>query len=204
MIYEVRTYDFAVGDMNEAVKNWAEGYEHRKKHSEIAAAFVTEIGPLNRFITIWPYATPDERLEVRAQAEKDANWPPDVPRFLVGARSEIFVPCAGSPLLAPGDFGPVYEFRSYRIRHGAMGAFEAAWNVDIEGRVALSPLSVVMNTENGELSKKVHIWPYRSLAQRAEIRAKAIETGAWPPKTGGTMLTQENMILTPLPFSPMQ
>ncbi len=204
MIYEVRTYSIAVGGLKPALEIWAEAYEHRKKYSELTAAFVTEIGPLNQFIHIWAYDSPDERMRIRKAAEADAHWPPATAKFLLGMRSEIFTPCAGSPLLEPGSLGPVYEYRSYQIKPGTMAANEAAWNDDIAARTKLSPLAVVMNTENGELSKKVHIWPYASMEERARVRVKAVETGVWPPKTGGTVLTQRNKILTPVPFSPMQ
>ena len=204
MIYEVRTYTFAVRGLEPALKIWAEAYEHRKKYSELAAAFVTDIGPLNQFIHIWLYESPDERLAIRKAAEADAHWPPKTAEFMAGMRSEIFVPCEGSPLLEPGNLGPVYEYRSYQIKPGAMAKNEAAWNADIGARTELSPLAVVMNTENGELSKKVHIWPYKSLEERSQVRAKAVKAGFWPPKSAGTTLTQRNKIVLPVPFSPMQ
>jgi hypothetical protein len=59
--------------------------------------------------------------------------------------------------------------------------------------------------EMGELNKYVHIWPYPSLDQRAATRAKVVELGIWPPGGGAeVLLTQENKILMPSAFSPMQ
>ena len=112
MIYEVRTYNFEVRGLGPAMEIWAEAYEHRKKYSELAGAFYTDIGPLNQFIHIWPYESPDERMRIRKEAEGDANWPPKIAEYMAGMRSEIFIPCEGSPLLEPGNFGPVYEYRS--------------------------------------------------------------------------------------------
>ncbi len=52
MIFEVRTYRLAMGSTQEAIKRFGEAYEHRKKYSEMAAFFYTEIGPLNQIIHI--------------------------------------------------------------------------------------------------------------------------------------------------------
>ena len=55
------------------------------------------------------------------------------------------------------------------------------------------------------LNKYVHIWAYESLSHRAEVRKKAVETGVWPPPGGGdTLVSQENKIVLPASFSPLQ
>ena len=48
MIYEVRTYDLKPRSMEEFEKRFGDAYEKRKKHSELAAFWHTEIGPLNQ------------------------------------------------------------------------------------------------------------------------------------------------------------
>ena len=55
MIYEIRTYVLAVGTLCEVEKRFGEAYEHRKKYSELAAFWHTDIGPLNEIIHVWPY-----------------------------------------------------------------------------------------------------------------------------------------------------
>ncbi len=51
----------------------------------------------------------------------------------------------------------------------------------------------------------MHIWPYESLEQRAEVRKRAVEQGIWPPPGGADKwLTQHNKILLAAPFSPVQ
>jgi hypothetical protein len=58
----------------------------------------------------------------------------------------------------------------------------------------------------------MHIWPYKTLDQRNEIRNQMIATGNWPPsakakKEGGRayrLLAQENKIVMPAAFSPLQ
>jgi hypothetical protein len=51
----------------------------------------------------------------------------------------------------------------------------------------------------------VHIWAYSGLDQRAKVRADAVAAGVWPPPGGaGRLLSQDNKILLPSAFSPLQ
>jgi hypothetical protein len=76
MIYEVRTYDLKPRSLPEVEKRFGEAYEKRKKYSELAAFWHTEIGPLNQIVHVWPYKDIDERNKIRAAAVKDKVWPP--------------------------------------------------------------------------------------------------------------------------------
>ena len=108
--------------------------------------------------------------------------------------------------MASGKLGPIFEWRSYMIKPGAMGGMINAWADAIEARTKLSPLVICMQTESGELNKFVHVWAYESLNHRAEVRAEAVSKGIWPPKgtPPGTLVRQENKILLAAPFSPLQ
>ena len=205
MIYEVRTYRLKPGSTPEAIKRFGEGYQHRRKYSELAAFFHTEIGPLNQIIHIWPYESLAHRTEVRTEASGDPNWPPDIGEFLVDMLSEIFVPFPFTPTFEPGKVGPIFEWRSYTVMPGAIGKIRDRWAGAIDKRSELSPVTMAMHTELGPLNRFVHIWPYESLEHRAEVRAKARADGIWPPRGGGgTLVAQENKIVLAAPFSPIQ
>ena len=70
------------------------------------------------------------------------------------------------------------------------------------------PLVLVMEEDIGTASKLVHIWPYKSLDERFNIRKKAVTDGIWPPKNKAgysvEVMTHENKIMLPVPFSPIQ
>jgi len=206
MIYEFRTYDLRPGSLQEVLKRFGDGYEHRAKYSQLAAFLYTEIGPLNQILHIWPYADLGERERVRAEAVKDPNWPPKIHEFIVHQQSEIFVPFPFGPELKGGKLGPVFEMRSYFVKPGGgIAATMERWEKQLPKRTAISPLAFVGRTEMGPLNKYVHIWPYPSLDERARIRKHAVDTGAWPPPGGAEVLvTQENKILLAAPFSPLQ
>lgn len=206
MIYEMRTYDLKPTSLPEVLKRFGEAYHHRAKYSELAAFFYTEIGPLNQIVHIWPYENAEERARIRAEAMKDPNWPPDILEFIERMESEIFIPFPFSPELKPGQHGPVYEMRSYIVPPGSMGKVAERWEPALPKRQELSPLAVVMHSDVGPLNKYVHIWPYKSLEERGRIRKEAVDKGVWPPPGGGagTLVSQENKIMLPAPFSPMQ
>jgi hypothetical protein len=205
MIYEIRTYRLAVGSVAEVEKRFAEGYEHRKKYSELAAFWHTEIGPLNEIIHVWPYADLAERTRVRAQFANDPNWPPKIREFIRTMHSEILIPFPSSPLLRPGKFGPIYEMRIYTYKPGTLPDTMKSWEASLPERMKLSPLAIVGHVELGEANRFIHIWAYSSLDQRAAIRAQSVQKGVWPPPGGAErLLTQENKIMLPAAFSPMQ
>ena len=206
MIYEFRTYNLRPGSLQEVLKRFGEVYEHRKKYSALAAFWYTEIGPLNQVVHVWPYANLGERERIRAEAFKDAHWPPKIREFLLHMESEIFIPFPFGPELKPGKLGPVFEMRSYFVKpDGGLKTTMERWEKQLPKRTAISPLAFVGHTELGPLNKYVHVWPYPSLDERARIRKLAVDTGAWPPPGGGdTLVSQENKILLPAPFSPLQ
>jgi hypothetical protein len=205
MIYEIRTYQLKVGSLAEVQKRFGAAYEYRQKYSPLAAFWHTEIGPLNEIVHVWPYADLAARSRVRAEAAKDANWPPKIQEFIVGMQSEILVPFPFVPPLAPGKMGPIFEMRYYTMKAGTLPDLIKRWESKIDERIKLSPLALAGHVEFGEANRFIHIWAYETLDQRSAIRRKAREMGVWPPPGGGeTLLAQANKILLPAPFSPVR
>ena len=207
MIYEFRTYDLVPGSVPEVLKRFGDAYEKRKEFSELAAMFYTEIGPLNQIIHIWPYEDVKQRQEIRAEAIKAGIWPPNIAEFIKHQHIEIMMPWSFSPELTPGNHGPFYEMRSYSCFPGSIPGTQERWLSSLKERKELSPLGAVFSVDIGSALKIVHLWPSQDLKQRHEVRTEAAEKGIWPPKGGDGGLpffSQENKILLPAPFSPMQ
>ncbi len=205
MIYEIRTYKLIPGSVAEVEKRVAEAYEHRKKYSQLAAFWHTDIGPLNEVVSIWPYRDLADRARVRAEAAKEPNWPPKILDFICSMQSEILVPFAVSPPIKPGKLGPIFEMRIYTFKPGKLPEIIKGWETSLPERLKLSPLVLVGNVEIGEANRFIQIWAYTSLDQRAAVRAEAMKHGVWPPPGGGDrLLTQANKIMIPSSFSPLQ
>lgn len=94
----------------------------------------------------------------------------------------------------------IYEIRTYNLKPGAVGEYEARFGEAYAARAKYSPLYGFWHTEIGPLNQVIHIWPYESLQQRAEVRAAAAKdpSGKWPPAPGDLVLTQESDILLPI------
>jgi len=208
MIYEIRTYDLIVRGVPDTIKAFADVIEERQKLSPLVGFWYTEIGHLNQIVHIWQYDDANHRAEVRAEAVKHDWWPPKIRPYILRQNAEICVPWEFSPIPEPGEHGPYYEMRSYLIQPGYMPQSKERWLQAIHERMERSPMSVVMETDVGQASKLIHIWPYKSLDERQAIRDKALADGLWPPapKPGDTLEVQhqENKIMLPAPFSPMR
>ncbi len=208
MIYEVRTYDLKTGHLSRVVAWFADRFEKHKNLSHLVGFWQTEIGPLNQIVQIWQYEGANDRARNLAAAKADDLWPPEIASSIIKQTSEVFRPWDISPLLEPGEHGPFYEFRTYLVRPDLIPQSIRRWDEALHIRTKHSPISVVMQGETGTINKLLHIWPYKTLDERQKIREDVIAEGLWPPKhppgEGEEMALQENKILVPVPFSPMQ
>ncbi|MGH7043739.1 MAG: NIPSNAP family protein [Acetobacteraceae bacterium] len=204
MIIEMRSYDLKPRGVPEVEARFGAALAARAKLSPLAAFWHTEVGPLNRIIHVWPYASLEERTRIRAEAVKLPGWPPPISEFIVAMTSEIYIPAPFSPPLEPRALGAIYEIRSYTLAAGQMPGMIERWAPKVPERVKLSPLVGAWSSELGGLNKWVHIWAYKDAAERQRIRAEAVAKGVWPPGSPpGTLVKQENMLVVPASFSPL-
>ena len=96
----------------------------------------------------------------------------------------------------------ILELRSYIVKPGAMPAVLDAFAEAVPHRVKVSPLGGFWQTEIGPLNQIMHLWPYENAGERDRIRAEAVKSGKWPPKTQDHLMEMETKIIVPAPFSP--
>jgi len=204
MIYEMRTYTLHAGKVPEFEKRFGEVIPHREKYSPLAAFWHTEIGPLNQVIHVWPYADLGERTRVRAEALKDPNWPPKTGDLIVAQESKLLNPAPFSPPLEARQIGPYYEIRTYDIQPGMMPKVMEAFAAALPNRLKHSPLVGAFHTELGTLNQWIHIWAYKSLDERARLRAEALKDPTWPPKSGEYQIRMESKVLLPAAYSKLR
>ena len=96
----------------------------------------------------------------------------------------------------------IYEIRTYDIRPQKVPEYQDRFEAKLAGRLEFSPLFGHWYTEIGPLNQIVAIWPYESLASRAEIRAAAEASGKWPPDTAEQIVGMTSRIFEPAPFMP--
>jgi hypothetical protein len=96
----------------------------------------------------------------------------------------------------------IYEFRTYDLKPGSLPEVMKRYGEAYEKRKEFSKLAAFFYTEIGALNQILHIWPYKDTKEREEIRAKAVNSGAWPPKISDYILNQHVEIMVPWSFSP--
>jgi len=206
MIYEIEIYDAPPGGMAAAEKQLANDVARANGSKSLIAAWRTEIGPLNRFIHVHAF----DGLEVRqAQVRERSGQPFEaVRKSLVAAPvTRLMAPLAFSPAPGSGQIGPYYEFRSYTYRPDDLPEIERAWAARIDERTKTSPLWAVWRSADDGISTLVHIWPYRSLDERAEIRSRVggwsrAQTADGAPRGNYAFVRQETLIAVPTSYSP--
>ena len=137
MIYEIRTYNLKLGQLNEYWERFGEKLPGRQKLSELGGHWYTEVGPLNQMVAVWPYESLEQRAEIRRAAEAGPNpvWPPDTSDLIVSMVSEIFLPAPFMEPLGEKDLGPIYEMRLYTYPAEGMPQVLEAWGAAIPERV---------------------------------------------------------------------
>src|SRR5262249_51698544 len=174
MIYEFRTYTLHPRTLSEFIKRWTDMIDKRQTYSKLAAFWYTEIGPLNQVIHVWPYENALERSKIRAAVVKDKVWPPPTSECIAEMRSEIYEPLPFAPPMEPSNDGPYFEMRTYTLKPGSIADMARRWKEHLPARIKLSPLTGVFTSDVGGLNQWLHIWAYKSLDQRAEVRKKAV------------------------------
>jgi hypothetical protein len=198
MLYEVYTAVLRPGQMQEVVSRTLAALPARERVSPLAAFWKTEIGGLNRIVLVWPYRDLAHRAEVQASLRDVGGWPPDTTDLLASEQIEIVTPAPFMRPLTREAGGGVFEMRSYTYRPGTIPNVLAIWAEAVPERERLSPLVACWYTEIGALHRFTHVWAYRTLDERATVRAEAVRRGIWPPDTREWRLSEESSILLPV------
>ncbi|PVZ39071.1 NIPSNAP family protein [Pseudomonas sp. CC120222-01a] len=99
--YELREYDLVTSGLAPTLAGWrkAVGPRTGEPYSPVYAAFYATNGRLPRYLHIWPYASLEQRLDVRTRAVSDGVWPPENSAAqLQKMNSVVYLPAAFSPL----------------------------------------------------------------------------------------------------------
>lgn len=210
MIYELRTYTLIPGKQAEYLAlNREIGRPTRgDKYGKLEGSWTTEIGPLNRFVHLWSYPSLDERARLRGELAKNPDWTqgylPKIRPLMLAQENKILSPVL--PLKPPTASGHVYELRWYRTQVGKAPEWLGLFKEIMPVRERYSPNVGVWQTEMGQLNEVVHLWAYRDLNHRAEVRARALQDPAWQAflgKAAPLLIDMQSMVMVPAPASPM-
>lgn len=200
--YELATLDtviFGAGKAAPDIETWVASGRGR-----LCGAWGTDIGTLNRVFVLRAFDGLQDMMEERERALR-AEDPFGCSEHLTGLSMESYRALDFLPPVAAGSFGPVYEFRTYVTKVNGIVPTMEKWRAAVPEREAYSRLTVAMYGLDGA-PRLTQIWPYESLAARAEARSKSVADGKWPPKGGPDWLSPDmtSQIAMPLAFSPLK
>jgi hypothetical protein len=96
----------------------------------------------------------------------------------------------------------IYEFRTYDLTPRTLPQYDSILQKSLAaGRLNYSPLFGYFYSEFGPLNQALHIWPYKDLKERTEIRDQVTGIEEWPPPTAPILEGQSAEIYFPAPFN---
>jgi len=171
---------------------------------QLLACWYSEIGALNRILLLRRYDDDSACLADRRAVLQSGN-PFGIGEFLAGMSMDTYVPLPIRERIEPGEFGPIYEVRTYEAKPDGLGPTIVLWTTGVQARAKISPLIAAMYSVTGTVTRFLHVWPYRSLDERQRLRAQAVTEGVWPPPGGpGHFVQMQTDIYLPAPFSPLR
>ncbi len=202
MRYELATLQARIGSVPRVVAGVERFVAAPDAKGRLVGCWTTDIGVLNQVLVLRAFKDDAEMM-----AERMRIYATDSP-FDAGAdiAEMTFDAYAAFPWVTPlkaGRHGSVYEFRTYRIKQGALDIISRNWEEAVPERTRLTPLATFLYTLSGA-PRITHIWPYADLAERTRVRAEAVKSGRWPPKdTGPNLIDMVSIIAVPTAFSPL-
>jgi hypothetical protein len=212
MIHELRTYTIRPGKLAEYVENSGGlGRAIRgDRFGKLLGYWTSELGALNQVVHLWEYADPAARAAARAGLARDARWvreylPVSTP-LLLAQENVLLTPFDWAPF-RPTPGAGIHELRVYRLHPGQAAAYGELMREALPIREKHSAPVGYWLVEVGPLNTVVHLWGYRDLAHRAEVRRALAADGAWQAAVAPLMpllQAQEAKILVPTSFSPLR
>jgi hypothetical protein len=210
MIHELRRYTIKPGKTADYVeKSGSIGRPVRgDRYGKLLGYWSSELGPLNRVVHLWEFADLAARAAARAGLAKDERWvkeylPVSGP-LLEAQENLILTPFDWAPFRPTSGMG-IHELRVYRLHPGKVPAYSEAMREALPLREKHSVPVGYWQVEIGPLNTVVHLWGYKDLAHRAEVRKALAADATWQTAVGRLvplLQAQESTILVPTSYSP--
>ena len=211
MVHELRTYTVKQGSLPEMIKNSSTISRSIRgdDYGKLEGYWATEIGPLNQVVHLWSYADLNEGARLRAELAKNERWTKEyVPlnkEVLVRQDIRLLNPVIGP--VVPAQSHNVYELRTYPTKPRTARQCAELMKKTLAVREKYSKIVGLWITEAGQPNEVCHIWAYRDLNHRAQVRADAVKDPEWQAflKESAPLLDElHSTIMLPAPHSPMQ
>jgi hypothetical protein len=171
---------------------------------DLLACWYSDVGALNQVLILRKVRDPATSIADR-QAVLGTRNPFGIGEFITGMAMDTYVSFDFATPMTPGLFGPYYEVRTYLLQPDGLLPTIELWRKALPARSKVSPALAAMTSVTGVVARFMHIWPYKSLDERAHLRSQVVADGIWPPPGGpGYLVSQQADIYLPASFSPMR
>lgn len=159
---------------------------------KLVACWRPEVGQYGHLLIIRTFEDPREWLAERRRILTSSN-PFGCADALIDLSFEAYEPYDGFGEFPVGSHGPFFEIRSYKVKPGGLHLLRPEWSAVKAERDKFSPMMMVMNSIDGP-TRAVSMWPYKTLEERAIIRAKVfLECKGWPTPSGASWFDPARM-----------
>ena len=180
------------GAPGDASKGPVRAGAHVVERSGTARVLVFNIGA-NQILIIRTINDPAANLESRMAMLKSKD-PFGVDEFSDRHDDGYICRLRFSAADAARSVGPCFEVRSYILKGGGLAPTSELWAKAVPARNRISPVLTAMTSVTGAVTRFTHIWPYKSLDERARLRAKAADEGGfWPPPGGPDQIAAQQV-----------
>ena len=211
MIYELRTYTFHPGklpaylDLARKVGRPVRGNDYGTNHGY----WTSEFGTLNQIWHLWSYESHAERDRLRGELARNERWAkeyvPNIRRLMM--RQDIRFLDLVSGINPPAQDGGIYELRIYRTQVGMAKQWAQLIKSVFPAREKYSKNVGLWTGEAPQPNEAVHLWNYKDVNTRLQIRAEVMKDPAWQEFLGKStpMLAEmQSILLLPTDYSTMR
>ena len=197
----LKTIIFGAGKAAPGIQAWLGAADAK---GTLLGAWFADIGSLNEVYLLRGYESMDDLVAERQRALMSDN-PFGCLEQLVNYSTDTYLPFDFVPPVEGGEFGKVYEIRTYHTKLNGMAPTIEKWREAIPARTEMSKMNIAMYALDGS-PRFTQIWPYDSANHRAEVRAQSVADGVWPPKGGPDWLSPDmtSTLAIPMGFSPLK
>ncbi|XP_033217781.1 protein NipSnap isoform X2 [Belonocnema kinseyi] len=216
VIYALHTHNIRPDSIDKYLSNYQENVNliHSKQSElkcELVGSWVVEVGDLDQALHLWQYTGGFERVD-RAQVilSQHADYQrllKERGNFLRSRHLQYLLAFSYWPQILKRDPSNKYEIRSYSLKPGTMIEWGNNWARAINHRRSNDEAFAGFFSQIGRLYNVHHIWCYKDLQSRKEIRESAWRSPGWDECVAYTVPLIREMhcrILNPTSFSPTQ
>jgi hypothetical protein len=178
------------------------------QYGTLVGAWTTEVGTLNRCVTLWRYDHTAHQENVVTALARNSDWQAyekSIQPVLASRTRRTLTPLRSVRGRAEGN--QLYELRTYDVLPGRLAEYMNYVSGAIEDREKRSPNFGFWSLTEGNPDKFLHLWAYRDFNHRLEVRRGALTDPSWQKylsQAQPIIRRQRSVLMIPTAFSPLK